>query len=127
MPLNLNPSKPSSFDGGRNAFTVNTWIYQVEQYFAIVQVRDPETTLSDETKLTYASSLFTQTAAAWWYRLVQIGQVPGTWEAFIGVLRAEFIPQDHVRRARDKLRKLRQRTFVTAYISEFRNLVLTIP
>ena len=37
------------------------------------------------------------------------------------------MPEDHVRRARDRLRKLKQTGSVSKYLSEFRNLVLTIP
>jgi hypothetical protein len=44
----------------------------------------------------------------------------------MGKVRSEFIPQDHMRRSRDRLRKLRQRTSVASYISEFRNIALTI-
>jgi hypothetical protein len=80
MPLNLKPAKPSSYDGKRDSLTVETWLYQVEQYLSLVQVGSPETPINDETKISYASSLFTQTAATWWYMLVQAGSVPGNWE-----------------------------------------------
>ena len=40
---------------------------------------------------------------------------------------AEFIPFDSVQRSRDKLKKLVQRTSVTSHLTEFRNIVLTIP
>jgi Retrotransposon gag protein len=127
MPLNLKPAKPSSYDGKRDSLTVETWLYQVEQYLALVQVGSPETPINDETKMSYASSLFTQTAATWWYMLVQAGSVPGNWEAFKVAVRSEFVPQDSSRRARDKLRKLYQVRSVSSYISEFRNVALTIP
>ena len=39
----------------------------------------------------------------------------------------EFVSFDSVQRSRDKLRKLFQRTSVSCYLSEFRNIVLTIP
>lgn len=38
----------------------------------------------------------------------------------------EFVPEDHVRRARDRLRRLKQTTSVPKYISEFRNCIITI-
>jgi Retrotransposon gag protein len=98
----------------------------VQQYFALVQVSSTETPLDDGTKITYASSLFSQTAATWWYTLVQAAHVPTSWDAFMGKVRSEFIPQDHIRRSRDKLRKLRQRSSVASYVSEFRNIALTI-
>jgi hypothetical protein len=75
MPLNLKPAKPSLYDGKRDSLTVETWLYQVEQYLALVQVGSPETPINDGTKMSYASSLFTRTAATWWYMLVQAGSV----------------------------------------------------
>lgn len=55
-----------------------------------------------------ASTFLTGTAAVWWYILVQGNLVPGTWEEFEEANRKEVVPEDHVCRARDKLRKLRQ-------------------
>ena len=46
--------------------------------------------------------------------------------AFKLLLTTEFIPADHTRRARDKLRKLKQVGSVDKYLSEFRNIVLMI-
>ena len=37
------------------------------------------------------------------------------------------MPFDSVQRSRDKLRRLVQRTSVSSYLSEFRDIVLTIP
>jgi hypothetical protein len=127
MPLNLKPAKPSPYDGKRDSLTVNTWLYQVEQYLALVQVGSPETPINDGTKISYASSLFTQTAATWWYIMVQAGSMPGSWEAFKLAVRSEFVPKDSSRRARDRLRKIYQARSVSSYISEFRNVALTIP
>jgi hypothetical protein len=126
MPLNLKPTKPTVFEGRRNSLRIEPWLYQVQQYFTLVQVGSTGTPLDDGTMITYASSLFSKTAATWWYMLVQAGQVPTSWEAFMGKVRSEFIPQDHIRRSRDRLRKLRQRTSLVSYISEFRNIALTI-
>jgi Retrotransposon gag protein len=75
-------------------------------------------TTDDGTNITYASSLFSKTAAMWWYMLVQAGQVPTSWEAFRGKVRSEFIPQDHMRTSRDRLRKLRQRASVASYVPD---------
>jgi Retrotransposon gag protein len=127
MPLNIKPAKPGAYEGKRDSLTVETWLYQVEQYLALVQVGAPETPLDDVTKIMYASSLFTQTAATWWYMLVQGGSVPAGWDAFKVAVRTEFIPQDSSRRARDKLRNLYQRRSVGSYVTEFRNIALTIP
>ena len=53
--------------------------------------------------------------------------IPTTWEEFEKALYQEFIPFDSVQRARDRLRKLYQKTSISAYLSEFRNIALTIP
>lgn len=58
---------------------------------------------------------------------MQGGQAPGEWEAFKEAVRQEFVPQDSVRRARDKLRRLHQVRSVAAYLTEFRNLIIAIP
>ena len=67
------------------------------------------------------------TAASWWYVLVQSQQIPATWQEFEAAVRAEFVPQYSIRRARDKLRKLSQRMSVSSYLTEFRNTALAIP
>ena len=59
--------------------------------------------------------------------LVQGGSVPARWDAFKVAVRTEFIPQDSSRRARDRLRNLYQRRSVGSYVTEFRNIALTIP
>lgn len=38
----------------------------------------------------------------------------------------ELVPSDHIRRARDKLRRLKKTSSVSKYIGEFRNCILTI-
>ena len=67
------------------------------------------------------------TAASWWYVLVQSQLIPATWKEFKTAVRAEFVPQDSIRRAGDKLRKLSQRTSASSYLTEVRNTVLAIP
>lgn len=39
---------------------------------------------------------------------------------------AECFPSDHVRRARDKVRKLSHNTSVSKFLAEFKNIVLRI-
>lgn len=58
--------------------------------------------------------------------MVQANIAPSSWNAFKEALRTEFIPSDHVRRARDRLRRLRQTHSVSKYLSLFRNVALTI-
>jgi len=121
----LKPNKPEAFDGKRDLLVVNGWIYQVEQYFSLVQFTGVN--LDDNIRISFASSLMKGNAAKWWYIQVQGGAQPNTWVEFTTALRNEFVPSDSMRRARDKLRALTQRTSVSAYLDEFQNIVIAIP
>ena len=122
----LKPNKPSTFQGKRDEFAVRTWLFQVQQYLSLVQVENA-VNLDDQTKISFVSSFLTGTAAAWWYTLVASNTAPNTWEGFEAAIGQEFIPFDSVQRSRNKLRQLTQKTSVSSYLSEFRNIVLTIP
>ena len=102
-------------------------MYQVKQYLLLIQIGNPDVALSDPTKVSFASTFLKHTAASWWYVKVQCNQVLDTWAEFENALRTEFIPQGSIRRARDKLRNLTQRPSVSAYLTEVRNTVLSIP
>lgn len=123
----MKPTKPEPFEGRRDALVVNTWLYQINVYFDLIQVANPNLQLNDQTKISFASTLMKGNAANWWYMKIQFSDIPQSWQEFKEAVRGEFIPLDHVRRSRDKLRKLVQRTSVSAYLNEFRNLVITIP
>lgn len=125
--ISLKPNKPEVYDGKRDFLVVNTWLYKVEQYLVLVQLSNPAAPLTDANRITYASTFLTGTAAVWWYTVVQANLAPTTWDTFKAAVVSEFVPEDHVRRARDKLRKMRQTTSVSKYLSDFRNVVLTIP
>ena len=125
--INLKTNRPEPFDGRRDYLVVHTWLYKVEQYLALTEITNPNVGLSDQSRIMYASTFLAGTAAVWWYTMVQSNQTPATWADFKVAITREFVPEDHVRRARDKLRKLRQTGSVSKYLSEFRNLVLTIP
>lgn len=75
----------------------------------------------------FASTLLTETAAIWWFTVVQSGKVPITWNDFKLALRNEFLPDDHVRRARDRLGRSTQSASVAKYIGEYRTNILTVP
>ena len=121
------PNKPGDFDVRRDRLVVDAWPHQVSQYRSLVEVASPELDLIDATKISFASMLLKGTAASWWYVLVQPQQIPATWQAFEAAVRAEFFPQDSIRRARDKLPKLSPRTSVSSYLTKFKNSVLAIP
>lgn len=122
----LKPNKPGEYDGKRDSLVVNTWIHKVQDYFSIVEFGNPTLQLTDEMKIRYACTCLSGIASNWWYTKLQSENYPTTWADFKTELRKEFIPQDSIRRARDKLRRLVQRTSVSTYLNEFRNIVLTI-
>ena len=125
--VNLKPNKPEPYDGRRDCLVVNTWLYKVEKYLVLAGIANPAVPLNDANQILFASTFLTGTAAVWWYTLVQSGQTPTTWNEFKAAMVEEFVPEHHVRRARERLRKLKQTHSVSKYLSDFRNMVLTIP
>ena len=122
----LKPNKPVCYDGKRDEYTLKAWLYQVKQYLALIQVGS-QLNLDDPTKISFAATFLTGTASAWWYTLVETNAIPATWDAFENSIAQEFVPFNSVQRSRDKLRRLFQKTSVSSYLSEFRNVVLMIP
>lgn len=105
---------------------VTTWLYTVEQYLSLIQLSSSSIFITDQNKISFASSYLTGNAAIWWYQLVNASNIPSTWDEFRAVLMTEFIPADHKRRARDKLRRLKQTSSVEKYLSEYPNSTLQI-
>lgn len=58
--------------------------------------------------------------------LVQGGQAPSDWKDFKNAVRRECISQDSVRQSRYKIRVLEQKTSVSAFLNDFRNIVIAI-
>ncbi len=99
----------------------------MEQYFHLLSTFNPGVLQTEESKIMFASSFLSDSAAIWWYTIVQSGSSPTTWSSFCEALKSEFVPADYVRRARDRLRRLKQTGSVTKYLSEFRKVILTLP
>ena len=81
----LEPSKPQAF-GGRLGESIDTWIFNVEQYFLLVQV-------TDDKKIPFAASYLTENAATWWrhvYDENQRGQTTWNWTDFTLNIRTQF-------------------------------------
>ncbi len=127
VPINLKPNKPEPFDGKRDYLVANTWLYKIKQYLALLQFGNPRSHISEETKITFSTTLLTGTTAEWWFPLVQGPNSPSTWVSFKQAIVREFIQSDHVRRACDRLRKLQQSGSVPKYLSEIRNIALMVP
>lgn len=122
----LEPNKPDVYDGKRDFLAVHTWHFKIQQYLNLAALSSPNSELSDENRIMFASSFVTSTAAAWWHTIVQSGRTPSSWKNFRALVLNKFVPADHIRRACDRLRRLRQTASVSKYIAEFCNFILTI-
>jgi hypothetical protein len=121
----LKPEKPEAFRGlEQKSLHVETWLFQVKQYYRLINVTD------ESTRIQFAASLL-QGHAARWYRL-QSARAPSgsdpflTWENFEGAIRKQFTPVNYEKRARDRLSELRQTTSVQRYLENFTALCLEI-
>ncbi len=83
--------------------------------------------MDDPVKISFTATFPSGTDAVWWYTRVGSNVVPKSWNDFEAALIQEFVPFDSVQRSRDKLRKIFRRNSVSSYLSEFRNIVSTIP
>ena len=75
----MKPQKPGPFEGKRDALTVETWLYQVDIHFNLLQVANPNIQIDEGTRVFFATTLLKGNAANWWFMLVQTGQAPGDW------------------------------------------------
>lgn len=127
-PPSLKPKQPDAYDGRREFLAVNTWSYKIEQYLSILLVLTPSLMkMTEADHVLFASTFLTGNNAVWWYTIVQMNKVPTTWDQFKKLIQDEFVPRDHIMRVREKLRRLRQVTSASKYLSDFRNITLTIP
>ena len=101
-------------------------MHTVVNYISLVQVIKPAVLVGEEEVVAFASTLLTGSAANWWYIVCQINEEPHTFQEFVNALRAEFIPLDHIRRARNYLSRLRQISSVSVNLSQFRNATIPI-
>lgn len=124
--INLKPNKPETFDVRRDFLAVNNWLFNIEQYLTLSQLSNPNALISDENRIRLASSYLKGTVAVWWFNVVSSGNAPATWNEFKNKVSREFVPSDHAKRARDRLRRLRQTNSVSRYLSEFKNTILAI-
>ena len=53
-------------------------------------------------------------------------QIPTNWDTFKAAVVSDFIPEYHIRRARDRLRGLKHISSSSKYLYDFHNIVLTI-
>ena len=117
------PPKPEPFKGGRK---IASWLFSIEQYFAVVGVID------DGARIAYVSTLLRDTAADWWRGFniaAQAGRkiLPTTWEEFKNAITAHFQPIHEEDFARQYIRTLKQHRSVRDYVVRFQEVSLQIP
>ncbi len=56
--MSLKPNMPKTFSGDRDSLKLNAWLYQVDEYFNIVNFgKTDEEAIDDVTKVRFASLL----------------------------------------------------------------------
>ena len=91
-----------------------------------MEVINPSVLVGEPEAVAFASTLLQGSAANWCYIVCQSNEKPSNFQALANSLRKEFIPQDHVRQARNYHSRLRQLTCVSIFLSEFRNATIPI-
>lgn len=113
----LRVPKPDTYDGKGN---IRSWVWTVEQYFAITNVYD------DKHRTQYVVNLLRGNAATWMRSMVGNSNLP-SWTELRDAMIETFAPISEVDVARDKLAQLTQKTSVPVYVKEFRRHLLLIP
>ena len=126
------PSKPAPFHGhsgdahGKTSSNVHTFLFQLEEYFALTREHD------DIMRIMIAGTLLRDSAATW-YRAVRdpavtpADRIIRTWSDFCTKLRENFTTVNEVQAARDQLYKLKHGGNVRLFIQQFRTLCMQIP
>jgi Ty3 transposon capsid-like protein/Zinc knuckle len=110
------PPKPDTYDGNMRT-NVETWLFQLSQYFTVARVADAE-------RVPFAVTFLRENALTWWrsdsMRREQQHESPiTTWKEFESVFRTRFQPVDQSNQARLRLTRLQQERSVAAYNGVF--------
>lgn len=114
--------KPPLYSGEKDTVELDTWIFQIEQYFEAMQ------SLNDAEKVRAAGLLLKSQAASWFRDMIQKGETFQTWQMFKDEITKMFMPIGRAQKARLMLDKAHQRASdsVADYTTYFRKLVLAI-
>nr|CAD1839580.1 unnamed protein product [Ananas comosus var. bracteatus] len=116
--------EPRSFRGARDAKELENFLFDMEQYFRVVQ---PD---NEESKVTFATMYLDGDAKLWWrtrYEDIQEGRCTiDTWEDLKKELKAQFLPENVEFIARRNLRRLQQTGSIREYVKQFSALMLDI-
>lgn len=119
----VKPPKPEPFRGGRK---IASWLFTLEQYFAVVHIE------ADLPRMQFAAALLRDAAADWW-RGFCIAVEAGThspissWLEFKLRITQHFQPIHEEDFARQQIRTIKQTGSVREYVVKFQNLILQIP
>ena len=122
LPAGVKPPTPGPFHGDKDINSLDTWVFAMGEYFAVAGLSD------DRQRIQYAGLLLKGPALVWYRTLVTEGRPPGyDWATFVQELRQNFCPINAVRRARDRLARVRQDGSLQDFVREFRSICLEIP
>lgn len=123
VPKLLSQLKPPSYAGEKDSDGLDTWVFQMNQYF------DTTPGLSEKHKVLTAGLLLKGQAATWWRDVSQLPTAPKSWGELTAALELMFMPVERSKLARDRLAeaKQRERDSLTAYTTYMRRLFLSIP
>ncbi len=115
--------KLQCFHGEKDCAELDTWVFQMEEYFAAVPG------LVEEDKVRFGGVNLRGQAAAWWRDVGKTDTRPKKWDDFVEELKRMFMPVARMQVGRQKLAHARQRDkeSVTSYIRYLRRLFLSIP
>jgi hypothetical protein len=120
----LKPKVPDTFSGDAK-LDVETWLFQMLQYFLACQVMD------DARRVVFAGQLLRGNAALWWRSLHENNGVDAinTWDAFGEAIKLQFRPVNLLKKARDELNNLaqRDRQSVQDFVTNVRRICLLLP
>ena len=113
------------FSGRRTEMSVDTWLFQMRQYFDNCKAEDNQ-------KVPYASSLLKDDAIIWWRNHLESAENNHEegikhWDDFKKAITEQFKYVNARKIARDKLAVIQQKKSVQEYATEYRSLLLEIP
>lgn len=114
--------KPPQFSGEKDTVELDTWLFQVEEYFLTLPALD------EPTRIRAAGLMLKGQAASWYRDVMRKDAPPQNWAAFKQAICSMFMPIGREKQARHKLDKASQRAqeSVAAYTAHMRHLFLSI-
>lgn len=121
----MRPGKPAAFDGNKDFLKVSTCLYKMLQFFILV--RSTSSAILGEAAITkFASSHLNDSAAVWCYKFQASNCIPRIWGEFEAAIKAEFVPESHVRASPQQFRIGWQTGSVSTLVDAFWNAILLI-